>query len=109
MEFLSGGLYKATIHRVVQPPEDQRERTRLGVIYFAMSEDQVKLVPVSGSPVLEKVGTKRRFEDEKAPGVEAWRKYRTASYGTVTLVKGDQEGVEEEYMPVNGIAIKHYN
>jgi len=31
MEFLTGGAYKATIHRVIQPPEDQRDRARLGV------------------------------------------------------------------------------
>jgi len=31
MEFLTGGAYKATIRRVVQPPEEQRDRARLGV------------------------------------------------------------------------------
>jgi isopenicillin N synthase-like dioxygenase len=107
MEFISGGLYKATIHRVVQPPIDQRDYTRLGVMYFGIPEDQVKLVPVSGSPVLDKIGVKRRFEDETAPTSEAWRKYRTTSYGTVTLRQSEEVGVEEEYM--NGIVIKHYN
>ena len=44
LEFLSGGILKATIHRVVQPPPDQRGYTRLGVIYFAMSDDDVRLM-----------------------------------------------------------------
>ena len=107
MEFLSGGFYKATIHRVVQPPVDQRDCVRLGIIYFGVPEDQVKLVPVSGSSVLDQVGAKRRIEDEKAPTSEEWRKHLTASYGKVELKKGEEEGVEEEYM--NGIVIKHYN
>ena len=107
MEFLSGGLYKATIHRVVQPPIDQRNHTRLGVMYFGIPKDNVKLVPVSGSPVLDRVGAKRRFEDEKAPTSESWRKYRTTSYGKVTLRQSEEAGIEEEYM--NGIVIKHYN
>ena len=42
MEFLSGGFYKPTIHRVVQPPEDQRGYERLCLIYFGMAEDDVK-------------------------------------------------------------------
>ncbi|KAJ5094866.1 clavaminate synthase-like protein [Penicillium angulare] len=33
MERLTGGLFKATIHRVVQPPVDQRHIRRIGVIY----------------------------------------------------------------------------
>ena len=39
MEFLSGGYYKATIHRVVQPPVDQRGYERLGVFYFCKADD----------------------------------------------------------------------
>ncbi|KZT08200.1 Clavaminate synthase-like protein [Laetiporus sulphureus 93-53] len=41
MEFLSGGFYKPTIHRVVQPPEDQRGRTRLApgrVMAYGLTE-----------------------------------------------------------------------
>ena len=41
MEFLSGGHYRATIHRVVQPPPDQRGHTRLGAFYFAIPDDAV--------------------------------------------------------------------
>ncbi|KAI0797314.1 Clavaminate synthase-like protein [Irpex lacteus] len=107
MEFLSGGFYKATIHRVFQPPEDQRSYTRLGVIYFASPDENVKLLPVSGSPVLDQVGIRRRFEDENAPTVESYRKGRTASYGTTTLKQSEVNDVEVEV--VSGVVVKHYN
>ena len=57
MEFLSGGFYKATIHRVVQPPADQRGLIRLGMYYFALADDDVKLTPVD-SPVLQRKGSR---------------------------------------------------
>ncbi len=107
MEFLSGGFYKATIHRVVQPPTDQRGYTRLGVIYFATPDEDVKLLPVAGSPVLDRVGIRRRFEDENAPLVGTYRKGRTAAYGRSVLKKSEEEGIEEEV--VSGVLVKHYN
>ena len=107
MEFLSGGYYKATIHRVILPPVDQRGYTRLGVIYFAFPDADVKLMPVSGSPVLDGVGIRRRFADEDAPTVESYQKGRTASYGKITLTKGEEKGIEEEV--VSGVRVKHYN
>ena len=107
MEFLSGGYYKATIHRVVQPPADQRGYTRLGAFYFAIPDDDVKLAPFAESPVLQREGIKRRFDDELAPTAEVWRKGRTAAYGKTELKKGQEKGVEEEY--INGVLVKHYN
>ena len=64
---LSGGFYKGTIHRVVQPPVDQRGYTRLGAFYFGMADDTVRLVPLAESPVLQRVGVQRRCKDEDAP------------------------------------------
>ncbi|KAG1740420.1 uncharacterized protein EDB91DRAFT_1328993 [Suillus paluster] len=93
MDFLSGGYYKGTIHRVVQPPVDQRNYTRLGLIYFSMPNDNIKLVPMVESPVLKRVGIQRRCDDSEAPTMEQWRKARSA--------------VEEEI--INGVVVKHYN
>lgn len=107
MEFLSGGYYKATVHRVVQPPSDQRGYTRLGAFYFALPDDSVRLVPLADSPVLQRHGVQRRFEDDHAPTVETWRKGRTAAYGQTDLKSGEEKGVEEEY--INGVLVKHYN
>lgn len=108
MEFLTGSFYKATIHRVVQPPPSQRQYTRLGVFYFAIPDDNTRLMPVSGSTVLAGVGVKRRFEDDEAPTAETWRKGRTAAYGKSELKKSTEEQrIEEEV--INGVLVRHYN
>lgn len=107
LEFLSGGYYRATIHRVIKPPQDQRGYPRLGVFYFTMPDDDVKLVPFEQeSQVLQKIGAQRRFTDEEAPTMESWRRARTAQYGDKVLKKL-ADGTEEDY--IGGIAVKHYN
>jgi isopenicillin N synthase-like dioxygenase len=105
MEFLSGGFYKATIHRVVQPPPDQRRDTRLGLFYFALPDDDVKL-SVMMSPALQKEAIKRRFEEGSEPMVEEWRKARTRAYGQSVLRQGKDAGTEEE--TIKGVTVKHY-
>ncbi|KAF5349237.1 hypothetical protein D9756_009415 [Leucocoprinus leucothites] len=111
MEFLSGGYYCATIHRVIQPPPDQQAYTRVGVFYFALANDDVKLSPVS-SPVLQRIGADNtRFMNNPAvnggayPTMESWRKGRTSAYGQSELVK--QGEVEEEL--IEGVVVKHYS
>ena len=106
MEFLSGGYYRPNIHRVVQPPIDQRGYPRLGAFFFAVPDDDVKLVPITDSPILQRHGIQRRFKDEDAPTTEQWRKGRTSAYGKSELKK-TVDGVEEEV--INGVVVKHYN
>ncbi|KAG6888303.1 hypothetical protein C0995_009302 [Termitomyces sp. Mi166 len=107
LEYLSGRFYKGTIHRVHQPPADQRDFTRLGVFYFALFNDDVKLVPLQESPVLQRVGIIRRTEDDRAPSMGTYRKGRIAAYGQTVLKEGKEKGVEEE--EVAGVVIRHYN
>ncbi|KAI6019153.1 hypothetical protein EDC04DRAFT_2576053 [Pisolithus marmoratus] len=107
MEFLTGGFYKPTIHRVVQPPSDQRAYDRLGVVYFVMADDDVRLLPLAHSPVLQRVGIERRFPDEDAPLSDVWRRERTITYGRTELKKGTNDNTEEEV--VTGIVVTHYN
>ncbi|KAG6828486.1 hypothetical protein H0H92_007801 [Tricholoma furcatifolium] len=107
MEFLGGKFYPATRHRVIQPPADQRGVPRLGVFYFAMPDDDAKLVPFEDSPVLQKVGITYMCDPSDAPTMEEWRKNRTKTYGKVALKQGAENGVEEEL--VNGVVVKHYN
>ncbi|KAF7368490.1 hypothetical protein MVEN_00172200 [Mycena venus] len=106
MEFLSGGYYRATIHRVVQPPIDQQNHPRLGLFYFAMTDDNVKLAPLADSPVLKRFGIVRGSDDD-APTMEAWRKGRTSAYGQTQLKAATEDNVEEEL--INGVVVKHYN
>ncbi|KAG6884205.1 hypothetical protein C0992_006765 [Termitomyces sp. T32_za158] len=107
LEFMTGHFYKGTIHRVHQPPTDQRGLARLGVFYFAVFNDDVKLVPLQESPVLQRVGIIRRTEDDSAPSMITYRKGRVAAYGQAVLKEGKEKGVEEE--EVAGVVIRHYN
>ena len=106
MEMLSGGFYKATIHRVIQPPADQRGCTRLGLFYFGLANDDVRLLPVAQSPVLQRVGITRKIPDEDAPTQEEYRIARTKAYGLSELKRKD--AVVEEQVLV-GVVVKHYN
>ncbi|TAQ89280.1 hypothetical protein B7494_g2424 [Chlorociboria aeruginascens] len=78
LEFLSGGYLKSTVHRVVRPPVDQREKPRLGLIYFARPEAATKLEAVR-SPLLERLGLQKGV-DRKLGGVtaEEWARARIA-------------------------------
>ncbi|KAL0571836.1 hypothetical protein V5O48_010132 [Marasmius crinis-equi] len=120
LEFLSGGVYKATIHRVVQPPSDQRNVTRLGVYYFNLFDDDVKLAPLTSSPIVQQhrlqTTQAKRFEDdpEKAPTQKDWRLGRTLAYGNTKnqaeMKEGGLQGeskVQEEV--VAGVVVRHYN
>ncbi|KAH7915946.1 Clavaminate synthase-like protein [Hygrophoropsis aurantiaca] len=107
LDFLTGSFYKGTIHRVVQPPLSQQAYTRLGLFYFVMPDDAVKLIPLSESPVLQRAGIHRRCADADAPTMEEWRRARTSAYGQSELKKTAEEGVEEEV--INGVVVRHYN
>ncbi|KAF4123090.1 Isopenicillin N synthase [Geosmithia morbida] len=63
LERLTGGLFKATIHRVVQPPVDQRHLRRIGVIYFARPADDCELKPLESSPLLRRLGRDKPIDD----------------------------------------------
>ncbi|KAG2360663.1 hypothetical protein BDR07DRAFT_1377828 [Suillus spraguei] len=107
MKFFTGGYYKPTIHRVVQPPSDQRAYDRLGVYCFVMPDNDVRLLPCADSPVLKRVGIERQCPDEDSPSCETWRKQRIMKYGRSDLEKGVERGIEEEV--IEGIVVKHYN
>ncbi|KAF8557504.1 Clavaminate synthase-like protein [Imleria badia] len=107
LDFLTGGYYKGTVHRVVQPPPDQQGYTRLGVFYFVLPDDHTRLIPMRESPLLQRVGINPRCEDSVAPTMEQWRRGRTSAYGQNDLRHGQEKGVEEEV--INGVIVKHWN
>ncbi|OAX38740.1 Clavaminate synthase-like protein [Rhizopogon vinicolor AM-OR11-026] len=98
MEFLTGGYYKATIHRVVQSPEDQRQYPRLGSIYFARADNDVTLVPLVESPVLQREGIERRWDDSHAPTMIKWGKERVMAFG--------KQGVDK--VIISGVSVGYY-
>ncbi|KAL1601518.1 hypothetical protein SLS60_006433 [Paraconiothyrium brasiliense] len=69
---LTGGWLKSSVHRVVAPPQDQREFKRTGLLYFARPHNDAKLLPITDSPVLEKEGVKPRFD--RIVTMEEWVK-----------------------------------
>lgn len=67
---LTGGWLKSSVHRVVAPPQDQRQYKRTGLLYFARPHNDTKLLPITDSPVLEKAGVRPRFD--KIVTMEEW-------------------------------------
>ncbi len=108
IDFLCGGYYPATRHRVVQPPKDQYHIDRLGVFHFTYANDDVELRPHLESPVLQRAGIKQLVKPEEVvPTVRQWREGRVESYGKTILKEGKDKGVEEEF--ICGVLVKHYN
>lgn len=110
LEIYSAGYYKATIHRVVQPPPDQQQYNRLGLYYFVLPNDDVRLSPNRNSPLLQRTGINDFYLGEQfmpGPTMEVFRKGRIGTYGQVALRKGAEEGTEENV--VAGITVKHYS
>ncbi|KAK0219680.1 hypothetical protein EDD85DRAFT_864285 [Armillaria nabsnona] len=108
LDFLCGGYYPPTCHRVVQPPADQANCARLGVCYFCYADEDVQLAPHTESPVLQRVGIKSQLKPGTVtPTMRQWRSSRIKSYGQVKLTEGAEKGVEEEV--VLGVVVKHYN
>ncbi|TVY84891.1 UPF0676 protein [Lachnellula suecica] len=78
LEFLSGGYLKSTVHRVVRPPQDQAEKPRLSLIYFARPEAAIKLEPVR-SPLLERLGLQKGVDESlSSVTAEEWARARIA-------------------------------
>ncbi|KAH6614825.1 hypothetical protein C7974DRAFT_320665 [Boeremia exigua] len=67
---LTGGWLKSSVHRVVAPPEDQRDHARTGLLYFARPHNDTPLLPITDSPVLERAGVRPRFDSVVT--VEEW-------------------------------------
>ncbi|EXF77036.1 hypothetical protein CFIO01_01683 [Colletotrichum fioriniae PJ7] len=63
LELLTGGLFRATVHRVVKPPQDQERAKRLGIIYFARPVDNQQLHPLD-SPLLRRLGIHEPLDEK---------------------------------------------
>lgn len=85
LEFLSGGVFKATRHRVVRPPLDQADLIRYILIHFARTRRDLPLNPIWESPVVKAAGT-NPFQDRidaggKAPTQDEWLRERIRRTG----------------------------
>ncbi|KAJ7753398.1 hypothetical protein DFH07DRAFT_513457 [Mycena maculata] len=102
LSFMSGGILKGTMHRVVRPPPDQFTLRRLGVFHFAHF---LRGIPLDLLPS-KKVHTEghKIFESE-VPTTDQWESTRIKSYGTAALIKGEEFDVEF----IAGLQIRHYH
>lgn len=73
MQWFTGGYFKAAIHRVTEPPKDQRGHDRSSVFYFSVPNDDVVINTIlDSSPVLRKAGVKMSHKPEDAPTSNEW-------------------------------------
>ncbi|KIW29596.1 uncharacterized protein PV07_05402 [Cladophialophora immunda] len=102
LQFLTNGFLKSSIHRVVAPPPDQADVDRHGVLYFVRPEDDTELVPIQGSPVLERLGYDKAL-DPATVGLTAgeWVKARVAK--NVSRVGREEESI------IKGVKARYYD
>ncbi|KAF9485746.1 Clavaminate synthase-like protein [Pholiota conissans] len=101
VSFMSGGILKATMHRVVRPPQDQRHLRRLGLFHFAHLLDGVPL-DLFPTEKVQKEGHK--IFNDVIPTSDEWERARVKTYGVGEFIKGDEYDIEI----LNGIQIRHY-
>ena len=90
----TSGVLRSNIHRVVNPPGQQADQTRMSLVYFARPEDEVLLKPLEGSEIIdakrkengdagmeEEVITSKEWIKRRALGRRAGGNY-AASHGT---------------------------
>ncbi|KIY49859.1 Clavaminate synthase-like protein [Fistulina hepatica ATCC 64428] len=102
LSFMSGGLLKGTMHRVVTPPDDQIHFRRLGVFHFAHFAPDIPLDLLPSRRVHEE--GRRLFED-KVPMSQEWEQARIKSYGVGDFIKGEEYDIET----INGVKVRHYH
>ena len=56
LEVISGGHFKATLHKVAEPPPDQQQCERLSLVLFNSSIGDMRLKPANESPLLQREG-----------------------------------------------------
>ncbi|CAK7901620.1 hypothetical protein CAAN1_23S00276 [[Candida] anglica] len=92
MEFITGGYFKSSIHRVVSPPDDQKGFRRLVIIYFCNPKYPAILDPESlNSPKLNRLRINKPEEWQKISFKE-WDEEKGRLFGkkAVNDSKGDE-------------------
>lgn len=109
LEVISGGHFKATLHKVAQPPEDQRDCQRLSIVMFNASQADMRLKPMTESPLIQREGFMmssgifkeyKRLIDAGVP-VPTNKEWREAQVSTRVQVPPEEKSGGMKY--VNGI------
>lgn len=85
LQFLTGGVFKATRHRVIRPPADQADIIRYILIHFARTRRDLLLNPILESPLVARLG-KNEFQERidaggQAPTQDEWLRERIRRTG----------------------------
>ncbi|ODO00097.1 hypothetical protein I350_06722 [Cryptococcus amylolentus CBS 6273] len=102
LEILSGGHFKATRHRVFEPPSDQLEEERLSLVLFNASMGHLRMTPCMESPLLKREGCVssqgvfKEFQTVMASGISVptnkqWREAQIASMRDTTVPQKEVE------------------
>jgi isopenicillin N synthase-like dioxygenase len=107
MLWWTGDYFKAAIHRVFQPPVDQRGHNRSSVFYFCVPNDEVVInTLLDQSPVLREAGVKMSHEPQDAPTSKEWTTGRIKITGrNAVWDKADKNVAVEK---VGKVTIKWY-
>lgn len=108
MMWWTGDYFKAAVHRVIEPPPDQRGYDRSGFFYFVVPNDDVVInTLVEESPVLRKAGVKKWFKEGEAPTSKGWCNARIRATGQKTLfTDGNAKNSEKE--KIGGVTTTWY-
>lgn len=91
MEFITGGYFKSTVHRVVPPPDDQKEFRRLVLIYFSGPKNTSVLDPQPlNSPKLNRLGFKKPSQWEEIC-FKDWNDKKASLFGKTIMNDSNAE------------------
>lgn len=104
LEIVSGGHFKATLHKVADTPPDQQHLERLSIVQFNASLGDVKLAPAMESPLIRREGLLLQqgvFKEYKArmdaglsvPTNKEWREIQIST--RLQVPPEEKDGVEE--------------
>jgi isopenicillin N synthase-like dioxygenase len=97
MQWFTGGFFKAAIHRVVEPPSDQKGHDRCSVFYFVVpNKDVVINTILDQSPVLRQAGVTMAHKPGDAPTSEEWCTGRVKITGKGDKFDGKSGAAEVE-------------
>ncbi|KAK2596208.1 hypothetical protein QQS21_006356 [Conoideocrella luteorostrata] len=111
LEIVSGGHFKATRHRVYQPPVDQLHEERLSLVLFNSSVGDLRMTPAQESPLIQRDGCvndqgvysefRMRTEEGKlVPTNREWREIQIATATDPTDMVRNRVGADQ--VLVNG-------
>jgi isopenicillin N synthase-like dioxygenase len=68
----SAGVLRSSLHRVVNPPGEQKGETRMSLVYFSRPEDEVLMQSLDGSRVIDEARERNGIDRGKEEEITAY-------------------------------------